>query len=118
MIIVRLLSPEPVGWLALPTLLGRRSRHCHGINFVTSCYLGQRSLDRRIRNSLFVFGWVEDWKHFRESQNTHSHKSGLNGSQRRRSLGRNRGVPGLSLARAITEALAKRAITNDLPGDH
>jgi hypothetical protein len=32
MIIVRLLSPEPVGWLAPPTLLGHRSRHCHGIN--------------------------------------------------------------------------------------
>src|SRR5690348_2879530 len=34
MIIVRLLSPEPVGWLlAPPTLLGRGSRHCHGINY-------------------------------------------------------------------------------------
>src|ERR1700722_19296908 len=32
MIIVRLLSPEPVGWLAPPTLLGSGSRHCHGIN--------------------------------------------------------------------------------------
>src|SRR5215472_1367365 len=32
MIIVRLLSPEPAGWLAPPTLLGSRSRHCHGIS--------------------------------------------------------------------------------------
>src|SRR5215471_6928821 len=32
MIIVRLLSPEPAGCLAPPTLLGSRSRHCHGIN--------------------------------------------------------------------------------------
>jgi hypothetical protein len=38
MIIVRLLSPEPVGWLALPTLLGDGSRHCHGINFVSDCF--------------------------------------------------------------------------------
>src|SRR5215472_7009113 len=34
MIIVRLLSPEPV-WLVLapPSLLGRGSRHCYGINY-------------------------------------------------------------------------------------
>jgi len=28
-----LLSPEPVGWSAPPTLLGCGSRHCHGINY-------------------------------------------------------------------------------------
>src|SRR5215469_3618671 len=35
MIIVRLLSPEPAGCLAPPTLLGSRSRHCHGINITS-----------------------------------------------------------------------------------
>jgi hypothetical protein len=35
MMVVRLLSPEPC-WLALapPTLLGRRSRRCHGVNSI------------------------------------------------------------------------------------
>jgi hypothetical protein len=34
MIIVRLLSPEPVGWIQHHQLyLGRGSRHCHGINY-------------------------------------------------------------------------------------
>src|SRR6476620_1874916 len=32
MIIVRLLSSEPVGWFGTTNLLGYRSRHCHGIN--------------------------------------------------------------------------------------